>query len=638
MNAVPPTSPVRGKTIKNDLLASIVVFLVALPLCMGVAIASGMPVAAGLITGIIGGMVVGLFAGCPLQVSGPAAGLTVIVFDIVQRQGPERLGLVVVVAGLIQVVAGVARLGQWFRAVSPAVIRGMLAGIGFLILGGQFHVILDGKPPGNGSQNLAAIPDALERAWRPIAFPDEAERGLKIAQLQQARRWQTEQGAIRQKLGSSGGTHGQPAEDPGAIDWEQLAARESSLAQQVAEALAAVKEDPPCERLDSAAIALRAAVAGIQTRDRDAALESVVAASKALDRWWEGLKSPNLAGLLGVLTIAVMIVWYEFAPKSLKIIPPALVAVIVVAGVAATWHFPVLYVDLPSSLWSSLNIPTMESMGQAAWGSVLRDGLLVAVVASAETLLCAGAVDQMHNGPRTKYDQELFAQGVGNTLCGFLGALPMTGVIVRSSANVLAGGKTRLSAILHGVWLLVFVTGMATLLRQIPTSCLAAILVYTGYKLIDVKSLRELRGYGWGEVVIYAITVSVIVFEDLLMGVLVGLGLSALKLIYTVSHLQITVEPVEGEKRMRMRLNGSATFIRLPMLASRLEKIPPGFELYVDLTDLDYIDHACLDLLHSWGTQQRLQGGELVIDWESLHARFRRDRFAKTPDVDQLPS
>jgi MFS superfamily sulfate permease-like transporter len=244
----------------------------------------------------------------------------------------------------------------------------------------------------------------------------------------------------------------------------------------------------------------------------------------------------------------------------------------------------------------------------------------------------------MHNGPRTKYDQELFAQGVGNTLCGFLGALPMTGVIVRSSANVLAGGKTRLSAILHGVWLLVFVTGMATLLRQIPTSCLAAILVYTGYKLIDVKSLRELRGYGWGEVVIYAITVSVIVFEDLLMGVLVGLGLSALKLIYTVSHLQIIVEPVEGEKRMRMRLNGSATFIRLPMLASRLEKIPPGFELYVDLTDLDYIDHACLDLLHSWGTQQRLQGGELVIDWESLHARFRRDRFAKTPDVGQLPS
>lgn len=629
MNAANSTNSARGSSLKNDLLASIVVFLVALPLCMGVAIASGMPVAAGIITGIIGGTVVGLFAGCPLQVSGPAAGLTVIVFDIVQREGPQYLGLVVVAAGLIQVIAGTARLGQWFRAVSPAVIRGMLAGIGFLILGGQFHVMLDGKPPGNGSQNLAAIPEALERAWQPITFPDEAERGPKTAQLQQARRWQTEQGAIRQLLGPSGGVHGQPAATPAMIDWEHLTTRENALAQQIAEALASVKEDPPPERLESAVMALRAAAASVQTKDRDAALEGVISASKAIDRWLESLKSPNLAGLLGVMTIAVIILWYEFAPRSLRLIPPALVAVIVVAGVAAVWRFPVLYVDLPDSLWSSLSFPTIEFARQAAWGKVLSDGLLVAVVASAETLLCAGAVDQMHTGPRTRYDQELFAQGVGNTLCGLLGALPMTGVIVRSSANVLAGGKTRLSAILHGVWLLVFVTGMATLLRQIPTSCLAAILVYTGYKLIDIKSLRELIGYGWWKVAIYTITVSVIVFEDLLMGVLVGLGLSALKLIYMVSHLRIEVEPMDGERRMRMWLNGSATFIRLPMLASRLERIPPDVELHVDLTDLDYIDHACLDLLRSWGTQQRSQGGELMIDWDSLHARFRRDRFAE---------
>ncbi len=145
----------------QDALASVVVFFVALPLCMGIALASGAPVAAGLITGIIGGIVTGALAGCPLQVSGPAAGLTVIVYEIVQQLGLPLLGLAVLVAGGFQMAAGLLKLGQWFRAVSPAVINGMLAGIGVLIFASQFHVMVDDKPRKSGLDNLLSLPEAV---------------------------------------------------------------------------------------------------------------------------------------------------------------------------------------------------------------------------------------------------------------------------------------------------------------------------------------------------------------------------------------------------------------------------------------------------------------------------------------------
>ena len=141
-------------TIKQDLLSSVVVFLVALPLCMGIAIASGAPPAAGLITGIIGGIVVGLFSGCPLQVSGPAAGLAVLVYEIIKEQGMEKLGIIVLVAGLIQVVAGIFKAGQIFRSIAPSVIFGMLAGIGILIFSAQFHVMVDDKPREDGFSRI----------------------------------------------------------------------------------------------------------------------------------------------------------------------------------------------------------------------------------------------------------------------------------------------------------------------------------------------------------------------------------------------------------------------------------------------------------------------------------------------------
>jgi MFS superfamily sulfate permease-like transporter len=208
-----------------------------------------------------------------------------------------------------------------------------------------------------------------------------------------------------------------------------------------------------------------------------------------------------------------------------------------------------------------------------------------------------------------------------------LGGLPMTGVIVRSAANVEAGGRTRLATILHGVWLLVFVSLLAFVLRMIPTAALAAMLVYTGYKLINFRAIRELKQYGWNEVAIYLATLATIVCVDLLTGVVIGIVLSAVKLLYTFSHLSAHLNVDQSRHVAVLQLHGAATFIRLPLLASELERIPHNVELHVDFEHLNYIDHACLDLLMNWAKRHESIGGALVIDWESLHANFHSNAF-----------
>jgi len=246
----------------------------------------------------------------------------------------------------------------------------------------------------------------------------------------------------------------------------------------------------------------------------------------------------------------------------------------------------------------------------------------LAFVASAESLLTATAADAMQqHAPRTRYDRELVAQGAGNLICGLLGALPMTGVIVRTSANIHAGGRTRASTVLHGLWLLVFAVLFPQVLRLIPIASLAAILVYTGWKLMNPKAVRALWQYGKGEAVIYAATLATIVIADLLTGILVGLGLALAKLLYTFSHLAVRLAADNG--RTVLYLNGAATFIRLPKLAAILQKVPASTELHVHFEELKYIDHGCMDLLINWEKQHEATGGRLVIDWESLTARFR---------------
>jgi MFS superfamily sulfate permease-like transporter len=228
----------------------------------------------------------------------------------------------------------------------------------------------------------------------------------------------------------------------------------------------------------------------------------------------------------------------------------------------------------------------------------------------------------MHDGPRTQFNRELFAQGVGNLLCGTMGALPMTGVIVRSSANVLAGAQTRLSAILHGAWLVALVVAFPGVLRFIPVAALAALLVYTGFKLVNIAHMRSLAAYGKVPLAIYFATLIGIVVTNLLTGVMIGVGLSLIRLIYSLTHLSIKLDVNEQQKRADLYLEGAATFLALHRLGAVLETVPRGAELHVHIHKLQHIDHACLDALHDWQKQQEKFGSSMVVEWDELVARY----------------
>jgi MFS superfamily sulfate permease-like transporter len=644
-------------TPKQDFLASVVVFLVALPLCMGIAIASGVPVAAGLITGIVGGLVVGWIAGAPLQVSGPAAGLTVIIFDLVQKHGLEVLGIAVLIGGVLQLLAGLLRYGRWFRAVSPAVIHGMLAGIGILILSSQFHVMVDDTPKGNGIQNLASIPEAIQKGLPMPELGTARERKAKRDLLQQFGNLHEQQVQLRelaaelvpampQDAAHTDETHHQTLPLLDKSQLELLAAKQQKLADQLTSLVEQLDHHGISESVRDPA-ALKAATTNslaqipialddLQQGRADQVRASQVDIQLSLENVLSELKNHDWAAKVGLLTILVLVFWKIFSPTRLKLVPAPLIAVIVATVVTAWLKLPVLYVEVPNNLWSEIHLPSLAVLQTVSWKVVFQAGIVIAIVASAETLLCATAVDQIQSDTRTNYNRELAAQGIGNMVCGLLGALPMTGVIVRSSANVEAGGKTRLATILHGLWLLVFVSLLAFMLRMIPTAALAAMLVYIGYKLVNFKAIRELRKYGWGEVAIYASTVGMIVSTDLLTGVLTGIGLSAVKLLYTFSHLVVNLDVDQANRKAVLSLEGAATFVRLPVLAEELERVPGDVELHVDFEHLDYIDHSCLDLLMNWDKQHIATGGTLVIDWDTLHANFRQETGNRTSDRKRL--
>ncbi len=483
----------------RELLASVVVFLVALPLCMGIAIASGMPPAKGLITGIIGGLVVGWLAGSPLQVSGPAAGLAVLVFELVRQHGMMMLGPILLLAGFLQLVAGRLRLGCWFRVTAPAVVYGMLAGIGVLIVLSQIHVMLDGVPKPSGLDNLAGFPAAVAQAIPSLG-------------------WQ--------------------------------------------------------------------------------------------------------AGVLGLSTMLVMYLWDKLRPKTLRFVPGALLGVGLTTMVSLMLALQVKRVEVPENLADAIDWLRPSDLLNLADPQLLIAAFAVAFIASAETLLSAAAVDRMHNGQRSDFDKELSAQGVGNMLCGLVGALPMTGVIVRSSANVQAGATTRLSAMFHGLWLLAFVLLLSSVLQSIPVASLAGVLVYTGIKLVDIKAFKALGRYGRMPMFTYAATALAIIFTDLLTGVLVGFGLTLVKLAFKASRLKVSLVDLPQDGEMELRLSGAATFLKVPALTQVLSTVPAGTTVHVPLNNLSYIDHSCLELLEEWGRANAAKGSKLVIEARGLKRRL----------------
>lgn len=486
----------------RDFLASLVVFLVALPLCIGIAVACGVPAEKGIITGIIGGIIVGAIAGSPLLVSGPAASLIVLVSEVVTDQGLAALAPIIVLAGVWQALAGFFKLGQWFRAVAPAVITGMLIGIGIIILGSQIHVAIDADPQRQFVSNVIAL------------FP-------------------------------------------------ALAAR---LA-------------PP----------------------------------------WS---AENIAPMLiGITTIGSIVGWEKIRPEKLKLVPGQLIALVLVTGVAAAMSLPIRYLDISANFFDAIEVAKPADFSVLASTLNIEMSLVFAFVASAATLLTAAAIDQRQTHVQTDYNREMLAQGLGNVLSGFVGGLPMTGVIVRSSVNVDAGARTRWSTILHGIWLLIFVALAPQVLKLIPKAALGAILVYTGIKLVNVAALRDLYAQGRSELAIALVTIGAVVFIDLFEGILLGLAIAIGKLLYTFTHLDVRSEPSKDGKAHHLYLSGSATFLRLPLLAETLEKIPVDRVLHVHIQRLDYIDHACLELISQAKKRRGDSTKGLMINWDELTER-----------------
>ncbi|HEX2315621.1 MAG TPA: SulP family inorganic anion transporter [Thermomonospora sp.] len=469
--------------LRHDFPASLVVFLVALPLCVGIAVASGVPAELGLVTGIVGGLVVGLLPGSSLQVSGPAAGLTVLVFEAVHRYGLPMLGTLVLAAGLLQLLLGALKLGRWFRAISVAVVEGMLAGIGLTIILSQVYAMADTDAPGSGLGKIAGL----------VELPGDA-------------------------FASAGS---------------------------------------------------RAAVA------------------------------------IGVATVVVLVLWPRL-PAKVRLLPGPLAAVLLAVVATAAFDLPVATLDV-QGLLGVIQPPGTGELARLAEVGVIGSVVALALISSAETLFSAAAVDRMHDGPRTDYDKELLAQGVGNTVCGALGALPMTAVIVRSSANVQAGARTKASRVMHGVWLLLFAALFPAALGFIPLAALAGVLVHAGWKLIPVARLMPLWRRHRGEAVVLICTAVAVVTLNLFEGVLLGLLLAVVKTAWETSHVHFEVAD-DGEGPIHVALTGNATFLRLPKMLDTLEALPRDRHIELDLSGLRHLDHACRTALTTWADRHNQEG------------------------------
>lgn len=506
------------QTLARDFTAGIVVFLVALPLCLGIALASGAPLFSGLLAGIVGGIVIGAFSGSHTSVSGPAAGLTAIVATQIGALGSfEAFLLAVVVGGVIQIGLGLAKAGFLAAFFPTSVIKGLLAAIGIILILKQLPYVL-------GHQSFEPGPEHRE-----------LEGDLSYNQ-------------------------------PG-------------------------HENPFLSLL-------------------------------------ELLEGEYHYGplLIGLFSIAFLVSWDKIKTLKTSLVPAPLLVVLM--GVGGTLIF-----NRVGGIWGvgeeqHVQVPVAESIGEfvgfltlpdfaqllsfAGVWAIMGAGLTIAVVASLETLLNCEAVDNLDPKKRsTPANRELLAQGIGNVTCGLIGGLPVTSVVVRGSVSVGAGAQTKLSAMVHGWLLLGFVMLLPQYLNMIPLSCLAAILMVTGFKLASPKLMRQMWHEGKSQFLPFIITVIAIVMTDLLIGILIGLGVALAFILYSNyrrSIHRVSEKHICGEI-LRIELPNQVSFLNRPALERVLRSVPEGGHVLLDATHTDYIDPDVLHLIRDFKDNvSQLQG------------------------------
>ncbi|THI87656.1 MAG: sulfate transporter [Nitrospira sp. CG24A] len=493
------TNGPSSATLPRDLTSGLVVFLVALPLCLGVALASGAPLLSGVLAGIVGGILVGMLSGSHTSVSGPAAGLTAVVAAQIVALGsfPAFL-LAVVLAGLIQIGLGLARAGFLAAFFPSSVIKGLLAAIGVILILKQIPHLFGHDPDPEGD----------------LAFqqPDHENTFSELAR-------------------TIGDIH------PG-------------------------------------------------------------------------------AAAIGLLSIVVLFVWGKWKPLKHSPVPAPLIVVLLGVGVSlwfrqlgGAWVIEpshLVQVPVADSLAGFFGFLQLPDFSQWANPALYTAAVTLATVASLETLLNLEAVDKLDPQQRTSpASRELLVQGIGNMTAGLIGGLPITSVIVRSSVNINAGGKTKLAAVIHGVFLLVSVALLPVWLNLIPLSCLAAILVVTGVKLASPALVRQMWSEGRYQFAPFALTVVAIVVTDLLIGVLIGLTVSAGIILYSNMRQPIRrfVEQHLGGDVVHIELANQVSFLNRAALSKVLNEVPRGGDVLLDAQNTDYIDPDVLDLIRDFKEQ-----------------------------------
>jgi MFS superfamily sulfate permease-like transporter len=484
--------------IKNDATSGLVVFLIAVPLCLGIALACGAPLIAGINAGIVGGLVVGFFSKSQLSVSGPAAGLTAIVAGAITSFGNFNIFLcAVVVAGVVQLILGFLKAGGISNYIPSNVIEGMLAAIGVII-------ILKELPHAVGYDR-----DNIGDFFNGIFQADPKEENI-----------------INAILNTIGHVH------PGALT-------------------------------------------------------------------------------IALVSIVILLIWQRPFAKKIQWLPGGLVAVI--AGVVINELFKISGSDLAIANEHLVNLPVAKSFDDYLNNYTLPDlkgfanplvwqtGLIIAVVASIETLLCIEATDKLDPYKRfTSGNAELRAQGIGNILCGLIGALPVTSVIVRSSANINAGARTKLSTMIHGSLLLVCVAFIPALLNRIPLATLAAILIITGYKLCNPKMFKHMwKEGGWTQFVPFVVTVVAVVATDLLKGVALGLAVSIFYILRQNMRIPYYFHrsTFDNGELIKISLAQEVSFLNKASIKETLEKLPEDCSVIIDASQTEYIDFDVLDII-----------------------------------------